>query len=51
VLPLALGFFSGLFIYAAATNLLPASHGLPSRQALPATTAGAAAMFLISLAV
>ena len=51
VLPLALGFFSGLFIYAAATNLLPATHGLPNRQALPVTAAGALAMFLISLAV
>jgi ZIP family zinc transporter len=51
VLPLALGFFSGLFIYAATTNLLPASHELPVRQALPVTMAGAGAMFLISLAV
>jgi zinc transporter, ZIP family len=51
VLPVALGFFSGLFIYAAATNLLPASRGLPNRQALPVTAAGAAAMLLISLAV
>jgi ZIP family zinc transporter len=51
VLPVALGFFSGLFVYAAATNLLPASHALPVRQALPVTLAGAAAMLLISLAV
>ena len=51
VFPIALGFFSGLFVYAAATNLLPASRGLPNRQALPVTAAGAAAMFLISLAV
>lgn len=51
VFPVALGFFSGLFIFAAATNLLPASSGLPNRQALPITAAGAAAMLLISLAV
>jgi zinc transporter, ZIP family len=51
VLPIALGFFSGLFIYAATTNLLPASHGLPNRQALPVTAAGAGAMLLISLVV
>jgi ACS family hexuronate transporter-like MFS transporter len=51
VLPIALGFFSGLFVYAATTNLLPASHGLPNRQALPVTAAGAGAMLLISLAV
>jgi ZIP family zinc transporter len=51
VLPIALGFFSGLFIFAATTNLLPASHELPVRQALPVTVAGAGAMFLVSLAV
>jgi hypothetical protein len=45
----ALGFFSGLFVYAATTNLLPAAHGLPIRQALPVTLAGASAMFLVSL--
>jgi ZIP family zinc transporter len=50
VFPVALGFFSGLFVYAAATNLLPNSRGLPTRQALPVTAAGALAMFLISLA-
>ena len=49
VFPLALGFFSGLFVYAAATNLLPASRALPARRALPMTAAGALAMSLISL--
>jgi len=49
VFPPALGFFSGLFIYAAATNLLPSSQELPTRQALPMTAAGALAMLLISL--
>jgi ZIP family zinc transporter len=49
VFPVALGFFSGLFVYAATTNLLPAAHGLPIRQALPVTLAGASAMFLVSL--
>ena len=49
VFPLALGFFSGLFIYAAATNLLPHAHDLSPRIALPLTAAGAGAMLLISL--
>jgi ZIP family zinc transporter len=49
VFPLALGFFSGLFVYAATTNLLPAAHELPIRQALPLTLAGATAMFAVSL--
>jgi zinc transporter ZupT len=49
VFPIALGFFSGLFVYAATTNLLPAAAELPIREALPLTLAGAAAMFAISL--
>ncbi|MGH2926537.1 MAG: ZIP family metal transporter [Solirubrobacterales bacterium] len=49
VFPLALGFFSGLFIYAATTNLLPAARELPISQALPLTLAGASAMFAVSL--
>ncbi len=49
VFPVALGFFSGLFVYAATSNLLPAAHDLPLRQALPVTVAGAGAMFAISL--
>lgn len=48
VFPLALGFFSGLFIYAASTQLLPRAQALPARQALPVTVLGAAAMFLIT---
>lgn len=48
VLPLALGFFSGLFVYAAATNLLPRARRLPVAQSLPVTLAGAAAMFLVT---
>jgi ZIP family zinc transporter len=50
IFPVALGFFSGVFVYAAATRLLPGSAALQSRQALPLTAAGATAMFLISLA-
>ncbi len=49
VFPLALGTFSGFFIYAAATNLLPQSLALPGRRAIPLTGAGAGAMLLISL--
>lgn len=49
VFPVALGFFSGLFVYAATTNLLPAAHDLPLRQALPITLAGVGVMFVISL--
>jgi ZIP family zinc transporter len=50
IFPGALGFFSGVFVYAAATRLLPGSAELPIRQSLPLTALGAAAMFLISLA-
>lgn len=49
VFPIALGFFSGLFIYAATVNLLPSAHGLSPQRAVPATLAGAAAMLVISL--
>lgn len=48
VFPLALGFFSGLFVYAAATNLLPRARELPASQAVPITVTGAALMFLIT---
>ena len=48
VFPVALGFFSGLFIYAAATNLLPQARRLPSAQSIPITIAGVAVMFLIT---
>lgn len=48
VFPLALGFFSGLFVYAAATNLLPRAQHLPVAQAIPITLGGAAFMFVIT---
>jgi ZIP family zinc transporter len=48
VFPLALGFFSGLFVYAAATNLLPRAQELPAARAASLTGAGAAVMFLIT---
>lgn len=48
VFPVAIGFFSGLFIYAASTTLLPRAKDLALRTALPLTIGGAAAMFLIT---
>jgi ZIP family zinc transporter len=48
VFPVALGFFSGLFIYAAATNLLPRARALPVPLGLSATLGGAMAMFLVT---
>ncbi len=50
VFPLALGFFSGLFVYVAATNLLPRARDLPATRALPVTLLGAALMFAITRA-
>ncbi len=38
----------GLFIYAAAANLLPRARALPAARALPVSLAGAAAMFLVT---
>lgn len=49
VFPVALGFFSGVFIYVAATYLLPRAAALPVLRSLPATLTGAGAMYLISL--
>ncbi len=49
VFPVALAFFSGLFVFAATTSLLPASESLSPRKALPATLAGAGVMLVISL--
>src|SRR5439155_1103106 len=43
-----IGFFSGLFIYAASTTLLPRSKDLALTTALPLTLGGAVAMFLIT---
>lgn len=48
VFPVALGFFTGLFVYAAATNLLPRARDLPFRQGIPITLGGAVVMFLIT---
>ncbi|TME99656.1 MAG: hypothetical protein E6I42_12060 [Chloroflexi bacterium] len=48
VFPVAIGFFSGLFIYAASTTLLPRSKDLALGTALPLTIGGAVAMFLIT---
>ena len=48
VFPVAIGFFSGLFIYAASTTLLPRSKDMALETALPLTIGGAVAMFLIT---
>lgn len=48
VFPIAIGFFSGLFLYAASTILLPRAKELTLRTALPLTLGGAAAMFFIT---
>lgn len=50
VFPLALGFFSGLFVYVAATNLLPRARDLPATRAVPVTVLGAALMLAITRA-
>ena len=46
--PLAIGFFSGLFIFAAATRLLPQTAGLGYLLSSSLTVGGAVAMFLVS---
>lgn len=48
VFPLAIGFFSGLFIYAATESLLPQSRELALGKSLAFTLGGAAVMFLIT---
>jgi len=48
VFPVAIGFFSGLFIYAASTTLLPRAKELAPATALPLTLGGAVAMFVIT---
>lgn len=48
IFPVALGFFCGLFIYAASTHLLPAARHLPALGSIAMTTAGAAVMLLIA---
>jgi ZIP family zinc transporter len=48
VFPVALGFFSGVFVYAATSNLLPRAMKAPRAVAVPLALAGAALMFGIS---
>lgn len=48
VFPLALGFFAGVFVYAATANLLPRALKAPPALVLPLATAGGAVMFGIS---
>jgi len=48
VFQVAIGFFSGLFVYAASTILLPRAKELSLSAALPLTIGGAAVMFLIT---
>ena len=48
VFPLAIGFFSGLFIFATATRLLPQTSGLGYLLSSSLTVGGALAMFLVS---
>jgi zinc transporter ZupT len=50
VFPIALGFFSGVFVYVAATNLLPKARTLAASRAVPVTVLGAVAMFAITRA-
>lgn len=46
--PVALGFFSGVFVYAATSNLLPRAMKAPRAVAIPLALAGAGIMFGIS---
>jgi ZIP family zinc transporter len=48
VFPVALGFFSGLFVYAGTTRLLPRAALLPAARSVPLTAGGAAFLLLIS---
>jgi hypothetical protein len=48
VFPLAIGLFSGLFIFAAANRLLPQASGLGYLLGSSLTVGGAVAMFLVS---
>ena len=48
VFPVALGFFSGVFVYAATSNLLPRALKASPALVVPLATAGAAVMFGIS---
>lgn len=48
VFPIALGFFSGVFVYAATSNLLPRALKASTAAVVPLALAGAALMFGIS---
>ena len=48
VFPLAIGFFSGLFTFAATNRLLPQASGLGYLLGSSLTVGGAIAMFLVS---
>jgi ZIP family zinc transporter len=48
VFPVAIGFFSGLFIYAASSTLLPRAKELAPEKALPLTIGGAVVMFFVT---
>jgi zinc transporter ZupT len=48
IFPIALGFFSGVFVYAATSNLLPRALKAPTAAVVPLALAGAALMFGIS---
>ena len=50
VFPLALGFFSGVFVYAATSNLLPRALRGPRRVTVPLALLGAALMYGITQA-
>jgi zinc transporter ZupT len=48
VFPVALGFFAGVFVYAASANLLPRALKAPTARVVPLALLGAALMFGIS---
>jgi len=48
VFPIAIGFFSGLFVYAASAILLPRARELTLRTGLPLTLGGAIVMFFVT---
>jgi ZIP family zinc transporter len=48
VFPVALGFFSGVFVYAATSNLLPRALQASRAVVVPLAVLGAAAMFAVS---
>lgn len=48
IFPVALGFFAGVFVYAATSSLLPRAVSAAPRLALPLATSGAGLMFAAS---